>query len=78
MKKLALITGATSGIGKATAHLLASNGFDLIITGRREELLNDLTTSLRKDTAADVLSLCFDIKDSDQVKAAVVSLSGKW
>ncbi len=78
MKKLALITGATSGIGKATAHLLASNGFDLIITGRREELLNELTTTLRNDNEADVISLCFDIRDLDQVKAAVASLSGKW
>ncbi len=78
MKKLALVTGATSGIGKATAHLLAANGFDLIITGRREELLNELTATLRNDTAADVISLCFDIRDLEQVKAAVESLSGKW
>ena len=78
MKKLALITGATSGIGKATALLLASNGFDLIITGRREELLNELTNTLRNDTEADVISLCFDIRDSDEVKTAVTSLTGKW
>jgi len=42
MKKTALITGATSGIGKATAIKLAQNKIDIIITGRRKILLNEL------------------------------------
>jgi 3-hydroxy acid dehydrogenase/malonic semialdehyde reductase len=78
MKKIALITGATSGIGKATAMVLASNGFDLIITGRREELLGELSENISKKTAADVISLCFDIRDLNQVSVAIESLSGKW
>jgi NADP-dependent 3-hydroxy acid dehydrogenase YdfG len=78
MKKTAFITGATSGIGKATAQLLAANGFDLIITGRREALLNELSESIRNTSAADVLPLCFDIRDLNQVKHAVELLSGKW
>ena len=78
MKKIALVTGATSGIGKATSHLLASNGFDLIVTGRRENLLNDLVNSLIKETGVEVLPLCFDIRDQAQVEKAVDSLTGKW
>jgi NADP-dependent 3-hydroxy acid dehydrogenase YdfG len=78
MKKIALITGATSGIGKATAMILAANRFDLIITGRREELLCELSENIRRETAADVYSLCFDIRDLNQVSEAVESLCGKW
>jgi len=78
MKKIALITGATSGIGKATAQILASNGYDLIITGRREMLLNDLAVSIRNETKADVLSLCFDVRNSTQVEKNIGSLTGKW
>ena len=78
MKKIALITGATSGIGKATAQILASNGYDLVITGRREELLNDLSVSISNATEAEVVSLCFDIRDLNQVEKAIDSLKGKW
>ena len=78
MKKIALITGATSGIGKATAQILASNGYDLIITGRREELLNDLSANISNETEAEVLSLCFDVRDQNQVEKNIDSLTGKW
>ena len=78
MKKIALVTGATSGIGKATSRLLASNGYDLIVTGRRENLLNDLVNSIITETGAEVLPLCFDVRDQAQVEKAVDSLSGKW
>jgi NADP-dependent 3-hydroxy acid dehydrogenase YdfG len=78
MRKIALVTGATSGIGKATSSLLASNGYDLIVTGRRENLLNDLVKRIITETGAEVLSLCFDVRDQDQVEKAVDSLTGKW
>ena len=78
MKKIALITGATSGIGKATAQILAENGYDLIITGRRGELLNDLSLNIRSVTDADVISICFDVRDMNQVENAINSLTGKW
>ncbi len=78
MKKIALITGATSGIGKASAQILALNGYDLIITGRREALLNDLSATLKNETDAEVLSLCFDVRELNQVEEAVNSLTGKW
>lgn len=78
MKKIALITGATSGIGKATAQILALNGYDLIITGRREAMLNELSANIKKETGAEVLSLCFDVREFDQVEKAIKSLTGKW
>ena len=59
MKKIALITGATSGIGKATAERLAGNGFDIIITGRRKEKLQELEDVLKKEYNVDVLSFSF-------------------
>jgi 3-hydroxy acid dehydrogenase / malonic semialdehyde reductase len=74
--KIALITGATSGIGEATAKLLAQNGYDLIITGRREDRLKLLEKELLKDT--DVLSLHFDVRNKDEVFKAIDSLVGKW
>ena len=78
MRKIALITGATSGIGKATAQILASNGYDLIITGRREELLNELSENLMSETGAEIISLCFDVRDLNQVEKAIDSLTGRW
>ncbi|HKK62862.1 MAG TPA: SDR family NAD(P)-dependent oxidoreductase, partial [Bacteroidales bacterium] len=78
MRKIALITGATAGIGNATALTLAGNNYDVIITGRREERLKDLEQQLKKDTSADVLSLCFDVRKSDQVKKFLGGLNGKW
>ena len=78
MRKIALITGATSGIGKATAGILALNGYDVIISGRRIELLNELAESIHKETGADVLKLQFDVRSLPQVEEAIDTLAGKW
>jgi len=78
MNKLAFITGATAGIGKATALLLARNDYDVILTGRRNERLEEVEEEIRSKTSADVMSLCFDIRERDEVEKAVASLSGKW
>jgi 3-hydroxy acid dehydrogenase/malonic semialdehyde reductase len=67
MSKLALITGATSGIGKATALRLAAKGFDLAITGRRKELLDELKHELEANYEISVYSLCFDVREKQQV-----------
>jgi 3-hydroxy acid dehydrogenase/malonic semialdehyde reductase len=71
---IALITGATAGIGKATAQEFAAKGYDLIITGRREERLKALEQELTKAHQVQVLSLCFDVRDEQQVKQAIDGL----
>ena len=78
MKPLAIITGATAGFGRATAELLARNDFDIIITGRRIEKLEELEEQIRLKTEADVLSLAFDIRDQNAVIKACEQLAGKW
>ncbi|MDB5260790.1 MAG: malonic semialdehyde reductase [Adhaeribacter sp.] len=75
MNKIALITGATSGIGRATARLLVRHGFDIIATGRRTDRLRELETEI---TGARVLTLAFDVRDKASVKAAISSLPADW
>lgn len=72
MKKTAFITGATSGIGKATAQLLAKNNFQLVICGRRKEKLEELVKELEEDTA--IYSLQFDVSKKEDVSKAITSL----
>jgi NADP-dependent 3-hydroxy acid dehydrogenase YdfG len=72
MKKTALITGATSGIGKATAQILAQNNFKVIICGRRSDRLNELKKELSVFT--DVHALCFDVRDKHDVFESINSL----
>lgn len=72
--KIVLITGATSGIGKATARVLAQNGFTLILTGRRKERLEKFADELTSAYHADVLTLCFDIRSSAETKQAIASI----
>jgi len=78
MRKIALITGATAGIGMATAEILAKNGYNLIITGRRKELLEGLKNELGVKYKSDVLTLHFDVRDRKQVEEAIDSLPNLW
>ena len=73
-----LVTGATSGFGKATAEIFAKNGYDVIITGRRQDRLDSLAKELNTNYKVNVLSLCFDIRKLAAVEAAIRSLSEKW
>lgn len=77
MNKIALITGATSGIGKVTAVKLAETGFDLIITGRRSDRLHALEEELQKKSVQ-VISLHFDVRNQMEVKQAISSLPEAW
>lgn len=72
---LVLITGATSGIGKSTAILFAKNGYNLIITGRREERLKELKANLELEFNIHVTPLCFDVRQVQEVESALEQLS---
>ena len=63
VRKIVMITGATSGIGMATAKLLSKHGYNLIITGRRQDKLNDLQDKLMQKYGGEVKTLCFDIRN---------------
>lgn len=75
-KRIVLITGATSGIGEATALLLAENNFNLIVCGRRTARLEELKKKLAPLTA--VFTLSFDVCDKNAVKNALESLPRDW
>ena len=70
-KNFALITGATSGFGKATACLLAQNKYNLFITGRRHKRLEDLSKELSKKHNIDCIPLCFDVSSREQSESIV-------
>ncbi|WP_299115965.1 SDR family NAD(P)-dependent oxidoreductase [uncultured Winogradskyella sp.] len=76
MKKTALITGATSGIGRATAHEFAKHGIDLILCGRRQERLDIVQKALSRET--DVHTLNFDVRDKDNTFEAINSLPDRF
>ncbi len=67
MKKTALITGASSGIGLACAELLAAQGFNLILTARRQERLSEIETQLTATHPISVQTHCLDVRDKSQV-----------
>lgn len=74
MQKIALVTGATSGIGWATAVALAEKGYDLIICGRRKERLEELSAKVKVKT----LPLTFDVRDREAVDNALQSIPAEW
>jgi NADP-dependent 3-hydroxy acid dehydrogenase YdfG len=76
MKRTAWITGATAGIGEATARRMANNGFRLIISGRRKDRLEKLAYELNKITETHVV--CLDVRDRDAVFKAVNELPNEW
>jgi 3-hydroxy acid dehydrogenase/malonic semialdehyde reductase len=75
---IALITGATSGIGKAAALRLASESYDIIISGRRKDRLEELSEKIRTEHNVDVLSLNFDIRNNEEVVNNLQNLDTYW
>jgi NADP-dependent 3-hydroxy acid dehydrogenase YdfG len=71
MNKCILITGATSGIGKATAFEFASHGYDLILTGRRSERLDEMKKNIQIEYSVTVTTLPFDVRNYDECLEAV-------
>ena len=77
MRKIVLITGATSGIGEACARKFAKGGYDVIITGRRAQLLANLKKELEAEGVR-VLALAFDVRNRNAATAAINSLPLEW
>ena len=76
--KIVFITGASSGIGKASAFAFASEGADLILAARRIDRLKELETEIKGKFKVDVLAIQLDVRNKGDVKKAVASLKGKW
>ncbi len=74
-KRIALITGATSGIGAACAQRFYDEGYDIIITGRRQERLDAMAATLDSER---VYRLCFDVRNRNQVVNALNELPPEW
>ena len=78
MSKIVCVTGATSGIGRATAEVFAANGYNLIITGRRKEKLEELGEELVSKYKIDLIALNFDVRNNEAVNKAFDSLPEGW
>jgi Short-chain alcohol dehydrogenase of unknown specificity len=78
MSKIALITGATSGIGAACAHLFAAQGYNLILLGRREQLLTDVSKHLEEKYAIEVKKLVADVRDNEDLSYRLDTLPQQW
>lgn len=78
MNKTIMITGATTGFGKATAEKFAANGYNIIITGRRKDLLDELENKLNALGTIKVLSLCFDVRRKEEVESVITNLPEDW
>lgn len=72
--KTAFVTGVTSGFGKAFALRLAKLNYNLILTGRRLDRLNELAIEIRINYKVNVLTLCFDVRDHEACKSAISSI----
>lgn len=77
MKKIAFITGATSGIGQACARKFAISGYDLIINGRKSDKLAEMKAELEA-MGAQVLVLEFDVRNREASESAINSLDEHW
>lgn len=77
-RPIALVTGATSGIGKAIAFKLANMGYNLMITGRRADRLDEVKKQLEQQYNCDVLALNFDVRSLSEVEKSLGNLPDDW
>jgi len=78
MSKIALITGATAGIGEACAHVFARERYDLIITGRRADRLEKLAKQLKTEYNVEVITSSFDVRNREDVISRLEELPPEW
>jgi NADP-dependent 3-hydroxy acid dehydrogenase YdfG len=78
MAKIVLITGATSGFGKAAAEKFAAHGYDLILNGRRVDRLQELCATLANKYNIAALCLPFDVREQEAVISSIASLPEEW
>ena len=78
MNRIAIVTGATSGFGRAIALRLAGLGYQLIVTGRRKELLDTLSAEISEKYTVSVLTLNFDVRDNNACQEAINSLPEEY
>lgn len=78
MAKIALITGASSGIGEACAHLFAQQGYNLILLGRRENLLEKIAHHLADKYAVEVKKIQADVRDKENINYVLETLPAQW
>ena len=76
--KIAFITGATSGFGRATALVFAANGYNVIVNGRRVEKLKELALYIEEKHGVNVLVSPFDVRDEKAVNNAIASFPDEW
>ena len=76
--KIAFISGASSGIGKAVAEKLAQMGANLILCARRADVLAELKAKIEKEQAVEVITLAFDVRNYQEVAKSIQSLPEKW
>ncbi len=78
MNKIILITGASSGFGKAITYKFAAAGWNCIITGRRADRLHEIATELEKKYSVNILPLVFDVQDRKTVTDTLTALPQEW
>jgi 3-hydroxy acid dehydrogenase/malonic semialdehyde reductase len=78
MAKIALITGASSGIGEACAHIFAQQGYHLILLGRRENLLEKIAHHLTAKYAIEVKKIQADVRDKENINYVLETLPAAW
>jgi 3-hydroxy acid dehydrogenase / malonic semialdehyde reductase len=78
VKKIACITGASSGFGEACAYKFSENNYDLIIAGRREDRLKKIAGELEKKFGNRIYTLRLDVSERTAVDKAFSSLPGEW